>query len=288
MTRRTFLTTALLTSGITLLPKNIFALQNEDTSPYTFIGNDTFEALITKAQNQKWHLMPLGDLICRIGMSFIKTPYLANSLEKHPEQVIVNLNGMDCVTFVENSLNIARQIKAQRYDIATLIENTQQTRYRNGHLDDYASRLHYTADWMYDNVKKGTWKDVTKELGGVEHKFNFGFMSRNYKKYPMLKDDTTKTLLEKIKATEHELNNRTHYIIPNANIKKAQRNIEDGDIVTIAISTDGLDYGHLGIAFNKQLLHASSVKKEIVVELSIDKYIETYKNNIGISVLRPI
>ena len=79
-------------------------------------------------------------------MSFLKTPYLGGSLEKNPEQIVINFDGMDCVTFVENVFNIARQIKSQRYDITDLVDKITQTRYRDGVLEDYASRLHYTSE----------------------------------------------------------------------------------------------------------------------------------------------
>lgn len=128
-------------------------------------------------------------------------------------------------------------------------------------------------------------KDITKELGGVEHQFNFGFMSKNYQKYPILAQDTT-NLRQQIQKIEDNLNSKTYHIIPLNKLKVAQSDIKDGDIITIAISTNGLDYGHLGLAFNGKLLHASSKKKEVILDSSIYDYVRKDKKNIGVSVLR--
>lgn len=110
-------------------------------------------------------------------------------------------------------------------------------------------------------------------------------MSKNYQKYPALAKDTS-GLRQQIQAVEDDLNSQTHYIIPLNKLKSAQSNIQDGDIITIAISTAGLDYGHLGLAFNGKLLHASSRKKEVILDSSIYDYARKDKKNIGVSVLR--
>lgn len=119
----------------------------------------------------------------------------------------------------------------------------------------------------------------------MEHQFNFGFMSKNYQKYPILAQDTT-NLRQQIQKIEDNLNSKTYHIIPLNKLKAAQSDIKDGDIITIAISTNGLDYGHLGLAFNGKLLHASSKKKEVILDSSIYDYVRKDKKNIGVSVLR--
>ena len=45
---------------------------------------------------------PIGEVMAAIGTSFIGTPYVAHTLEvPGPERLVVNLQGLDCTTFVE-------------------------------------------------------------------------------------------------------------------------------------------------------------------------------------------
>jgi len=54
-----------------------------------------------------------ADLIIKVGTFFKETPYVAHTLETEPEQLIVNLRKLDCTTFAENCLAIARIIKSE-------------------------------------------------------------------------------------------------------------------------------------------------------------------------------
>ena len=55
---------------------------------------------------------PIGDAIVEIGKSFIGTDYVAGTLDKNmSESLVVNLSGLDCVTFVENCLTFGRCVK---------------------------------------------------------------------------------------------------------------------------------------------------------------------------------
>lgn len=67
----------------------------------------------------------------------------------------MNLTGLDCVTFFENVLDMARIFRQGKYEFDDLLAAVTHTRYRGGKLDGYLSRLHYTADWIHDNVAKG-------------------------------------------------------------------------------------------------------------------------------------
>jgi hypothetical protein len=207
-------------------------------------------------------------------------------LEYTPEEVVINFTELDCMTYVENTLNIARQIRNKHFKIGDLVENIRQTRYSKGKIIDYSSRLHYTADWINENQNNGIIKDITKELGGSEYQFEFSFMSNHYKRYKMLTGQNGDELRRKISETEKQLNLIPSYILPINKIRRSVRQIEDGDIIAIATSTKGLDYVHIGFAFDGKFLHASSVKKAVVLDTTIFNYVRNYKKCIGISVLR--
>ncbi|MPM68764.1 hypothetical protein SDC9_115698 [bioreactor metagenome] len=291
MNRRNFVKSLTMLGASAIITPAIFAKQSNNKKDInTDVTTVKFNDIINRAKSQKWYLLPITDLLARIALEFINTPYLAGTLDTNPtvENVIINFSGLDCVTFFENSLCLARCIKKQKYKFNDLIESVKYTRYYDGVISDYSSRLHYTSDWIMNNVKKGTVKDITKEIGGIEHKFDLSYMTTHTESYKALSQPNSETLIAKIKEAEMRINKQTFYIIPNKNIAKAQKYINDGDIIAIAISTAGLDYGHLGIAFNDKLMHASLKSQKVIIDKSISNYVNAGKRNIGITVLRPL
>ena len=77
----------------------------------------------------------------RIGCTYLGTPYVAHTLDlEGEERLIVNRQEVDCILFVEYTLAEALG--------GSFNENLQRIRYRNGVIDGYTSRLHYTSDWI--------------------------------------------------------------------------------------------------------------------------------------------
>ncbi|HSL90565.1 MAG TPA: N-acetylmuramoyl-L-alanine amidase-like domain-containing protein, partial [Ignavibacteriaceae bacterium] len=68
------------------------------------ICNSKFELAVDKNLSEK----PLNEIIVEIGKSFIGTEYVAHTLEQDgSEQLVINLKGLDCTTFLETSLALA-------------------------------------------------------------------------------------------------------------------------------------------------------------------------------------
>ena len=133
---------------------------------------------------------PINDVLVDIGKSFIGTDYLAYGLEADgDEQLVVNLTGLDCTTFTENSLALARCVKKDETSFDDYLEELQFIRYRNGIIDGYPSRLHYFSDWITNNTSKGVVQDETKKLGGIPIKFKLDFMSTHPESYEQLKEN---------------------------------------------------------------------------------------------------
>jgi len=165
-------------------------------------------------------------------------------------------------------------------------------RYRGGALNDYTSRLHYTTDWIFDNVKKSTVEDITYALGGQKFKPNVSFMSGNYMKYKHLKDDPE--TVKEIGAIESEINKRgSYYFLPKQSIEAHQSLIRSGDIICFTTSVPGLDISHLGIAYRNKgqltFIHASSTAKKVIINPeSLVDYCNKINSNTGIIVLHPL
>ena len=151
-----------------------------------------FYKLINRAKKENWKKMNINDLNIQIAQEFLNSQYVGGTLEgKGAEICRADFTGLDCVTLVENSLALSRTIKKEKYSVADFFDELILIRYRNGIMTDYASRLHYTSDWISDNLKKGVFKDITKDIGGTVHKFNINFMSSNPKYYKALEQDST-------------------------------------------------------------------------------------------------
>lgn len=261
---------------------NLFALQNS--------GNPQYFKIVNKAKTQNWRNLSMSKLMEKIAFEFVDIPYVGGTLDMNNiERCNVFLDKLDCVTFFETVLGIAKCFRSHKYEFEDLVEQVQKTRYRNGEIINYTSRLHYTADWIYENVKNGVVRDITKELGGVKINFNTYFMSKNPDKYSALKDNPE--FVPIIKGQEENINNRDYYYLPKDRLSKVIDGIETCDIIALTTSIGGLDYSHVGFAYKNedseiQFFHASSAKKKVILDTYLSKYLESKSKDTGITVLR--
>jgi hypothetical protein len=240
---------------------------------------------------EKWNRLPIGDLMGNIGTLLLGTPYVGGTLEgAGPEICRADLTGLDCVTFFENVLAMARCSKLGTPSWNAFIKQITRTRYRDGQLDGYTSRLHYTAEWIENNVAKGVVRDVTPDLGGDVFPIRVSFMSEHPQYYPPLKADTS--LVGTIASIERRLATTTRYIVPREKIADIEPLLKTGDIVAIATSKAGLDYAHTGLIVREgsvaRLMHASVTKKKVILDVRLSDYIASVKSHIGVSILQPI
>lgn len=244
------------------------------------------------AVDSKLQKETINNVVAAIGRSFIGTEYIAHTLEKKgKEELTINLTGLDCTTFLETSLTFARCIKLGKTSFEDYQKQLTLIRYRDGKLDEYPSRLHYFSDWIYNNVKKGIVKDVTKNIGGEKIIFNLNFMSTHPGDYKMLKDNPK--FVPIIAEQEKEINKREYYYIPVDKVEKNEKKIKNGDLIAITVNVPGIDIGHVGIAVKEKdgriyFMHAplSGAKVQITKEPLCD-YLKKIKKDSGIIVLRP-
>ena len=221
---------------------------------------------------------------------FLGVPYVGKTLEYEPERLIVNLREMDCMTFVENVLALAEASASGTPPWQTYLEKLPQIRYRDGKIEDYTSRLHYTSDWIYENEKKGLIADITKEIGGVPLAMDVSFVSTHPESYMQLQSHPE--YIAVMAKKEKEINSRQYYYIPKEEIDKQEAQIRTGDIVCFVTSIKGLDISHVGIVHKEgdkmTFIHASSGKKRVIInEESLQDYVLGIKKSKGIMVLRP-
>jgi hypothetical protein len=235
---------------------------------------------------------PTSVLMVKLGTWFMETPYVAHTLEKgDEEQLVVNLRELDCTTLVENCLALAKTIQSGEHTFEQFTKKLKNVRYRNGKIDGYTSRLHYTTDWIFDNQQKKLVRNLSKEIGATPYPKEINFMSTHPDSYRQLKDSSH--LVEIIAQKENDINSRQHFYIPEEKLAEVENQLMDGDIVGITTSINGLDISHMGILMRKagriHLLHASSTAEKVVLsDETLEEYLMNSKSTTGIMVARPL
>lgn len=225
-----------------------------------------------------------------IARMFLGTPYVASTLEIEPERVTVNTDGMDCTTFVDNVLALARTVMEGRSDWRDFIYNLEWMRYRQGRVNGWSSRLHYISDWIVDNVGRGNVKEITSSLDASEYRVkSLDFMTEHADLYPALADRDN---LEKMRDVERGYRNHRY---PQLAVVKINKNnlaqMRPGDVVAITTKTPGLDVVHLGILTmvngELHLLHASSKEGKVTIDpRPLKDHLRQNRSYLGIRVLR--
>jgi len=99
-------------------------------------------------------------------------------------------------------MDLAMTVKEFRdsSDFLHFSENVRKSRYRNGVVEGYPSRLHYTTDWIRQGEHRGIVEDLTVAFGGDIYDHPINYMSTHYQRYPALAK--SKENLEAIKEIE--------------------------------------------------------------------------------------
>ncbi|MBC6366802.1 N-acetylmuramoyl-L-alanine amidase-like domain-containing protein [Algoriphagus sp. AK58] len=230
-----------------------------------------------------------NELAAEIGQWFLKTEYVEKTLEiPGPEQLVINLQGVDCTTYLESVVTLVRLAKQGENSMEAFEHELETIRYRHGKNEGYPSRLHYFSDWIAQNETKGILTDITQEIGGVAYPNAPTFMTENPQFYPQLSDPKN---VEELKQVEAELAKKSFYYIPKDKIQSLESKIQSGDMIAITTSIKNLDMVHVGFAFERNgrihLMHASSKNKEVEISsMPLSDYLAANKSQSGIMVGR--
>ena len=235
--------------------------------------------------------LPIAELITEIGLSFLETPYVAATLENGlEEKLVINLRGLDCTTFVENCLALARTVKSGKTDFQSFTAELERMRYRDGLRNQYLSRLHYFSEWIHNNHRKGLISE-TKNANGEKEVKSINFMSTHPASYPVLKAHPE--LVPVLAEQEKVLTKPGFQYFPKSNLPLLYKHLQHGDLIGLTSTIEGLDINHTGIIIRKNnefyLLHASqSAKKVVVSEEPIGDFLKPQSKNSGIMIARPV
>ncbi len=260
-----------------------------------FVGKDKLQRLVDKGVAENWAALPIGDRTAKVGMALRGTPYKNFTLELSAtvEDPSVNMAGMDCWTFFEISLAVARGLKTHgkptSEDILKLIE---RDRYRGGRCNGvFTSRLHYLEQWLADNQSRGLVTDATPQLPGAKRLYRaMKEMSAAWKSYRQLRANPS--LVPEMERVESQLADRGIWYVPKSRAPGAEPFIRSGDIVCI-VSTWPRSYtSHVGLAYRDnsgvlRFLHASKNLGEVTLDSRLSDYLNKYSMDAGIMVARP-
>lgn len=255
--------------------------------------NDTVKINKLLEDGLKSNIESANALMVFYANKLLGTPYVAHTLEGDTEKLTINIDELDCTTFVETLYALTRTTLSQRATWRDYANNLESIRYRNGVMSDYSSRLHYMSDWIINNSSRGNVKDITPDFKTCKYMVKtIDFMSKHRNSYQSLKDSVQ---FEKIR--NFEIAYRSHrfpYIKKEVvDSKETKHTFKSGDIIGMVTKIEGLDISHLGIVIkeNNQLyfINASMSGKKVQLEKQkFHDYLRDAKSCIGIRVFRVI
>ncbi|WP_013320393.1 N-acetylmuramoyl-L-alanine amidase-like domain-containing protein [Gloeothece verrucosa] len=249
-----------------------------------------FQQLINYAATHQLNNKSMGQIMQAIAHQLLGSQYKAGLLEQTPEEsLFISLKQFDCLLFVETVLALSRNIAQQDYTYPTFTHHIQDTRYRQGKLDGYCSRLHYFSEWIEDNQKRGNIQNITASLGGIPLKKTLNFMSTHRQAYRQLKSHTN---YECILQVEKNLESLKIRYIPQPQIRQIYNQLQPGDIIGVATNLSGLDVTHTGLVYrfpNGKIgfIHASPAG-QVTIAADLQQYIKNVNHAVGIIVARPL
>lgn len=253
--------------------------------------NDTtkIDSLLEAGKNSG--IQKPNQLISFYGNLLIGTPYVAHTLEGDKEYLTIDVDELDCTTFVETLIALARTTMDGRSSWRDYAKNLESVRYKSGNINGYASRLHYISAWISDNWTRGNLKEITQDLPRFSYEIKtLDYMSKHRDSYPALKDSIT---FEEIKNAENAFRSHRYPIIKKTSLQyKDMRTVfKDGDIIALTTKIEGLDVSHMGVIKYvngaPHLLNASSINKKVEVSSQdLADMLAKSKINSGIRVIR--
>jgi hypothetical protein len=265
-----------------------------------FKGRDKFDRIVAKAKEGNWAALPLGERTVTIGKEMVGTRYRNYTLEidNRIEAPSVNFVGLDCWTFFEIALGMARMMNEpqESWTPERLLHYIELDRYRGGVCTgEYLSRLHYLEDWLADNDRRGLVQDLTRSLGGVSVPHSAREMTVGWRHYRYLR--ANRALLGPLGQMERRVSSRPLYQIPKSRVASIEGRLRSGDVIGI-VSRDGrrmFATSHVGLALRQsdgslRFMHASAPRNygKVVIDSTLSGYLHKFGSHTGILVARPL
>lgn len=222
------------------------------------LGRWTMEGL-DRILRESSMIKDIGEKIDYLSKRFFGVDYKPSTLIggiNSQEVFVVNLEGMDCLTFIE-------YIEAMRLSnsFSEFMENLKKVRYYQGRVA-FESRNHFFTDWIESNIGNRFEicphvEDMTGRIGGAK--------TVKVKKRLNLKADG-RYIIPGVPYKDREI----RYIPADRVDDMVIDRLKTGDYVGMYSNEEGLDVSHVGIIIKAKgttyLRHASSLIGKVVDE----------------------
>lgn len=263
-----------------------------------FQGEAKFRAVVAKAERENWRALPIGERTMRVARELVGTPYVNYTLEvdNRIESPVANFKGMDCWTYYENALAIARMLryKPGPYTPADLLHMVEIERYRNGVCTgSYLSRMHHLEEVFADNQRRGYAVNITSRLpGAVRIQRQIREMTVQWKNYRYMSSNPA--LIEPMGRIEAQVSTLPVYHVPKDKVRAAEAYLANGDICAITTHGPNGYTSHVGLILRigkrAYFTHATSDRDKgrmVVIDRPIADYVNGAAKHAGIIVCRP-
>lgn len=232
--------------------------------------------------------------IIHYAQRFLGLPYVAFTLDQNDEEaLVINTEGLDCTTYVENVTALAWCASRKIYDFKGFCDVLAQVRYIGGKVA-YTTRQHYFTTWISSNIADGLVSEFQLPAPplSAKRKARVNYMTTHVEAYRML--NAHRQWLQAIKEMEQDVCQTEFVYIPKDQLRNSDRYrdyIHDGDIIGIVTNKAGLDISHVGFARwhsdGLHMMHASSLRKKVIDDpTSLYDYLQKQKSAVGIRVVR--
>lgn len=263
-----------------------------------FQGESKFHAIVAKAERENWRALPLSERTVRVAREMVGTPYVNFTLEVDDkiESPVVNLKAMDCWTYYENALGLARMLryKPGPYKPQDLLHMVEVERYRNGICTgSYLSRMHHLEEVFHDNQRRGYASNITSRIpGAVRLRREIREMTVQWRSYRYLRSDPS--LIAPMGRIEAAVSKLPVHHVPKNKVREAEKYLQNGDICAITSHGPGGYTSHVGLIMKVNgrayFSHATSDRDKgrmVIVDRPITDYVNGASKHAGIIVCRP-
>jgi len=212
------------------------------------------------------------------------------------QQNPLNLQEMDCVTFVESVLAMAytwHDLRNQRTTpepdqvLARYARHLDTLRFYDGQVDLAHHRIQYFTDALRLQALQGRLVDVGQLAWGSAFEKPITYLSS---KWTHLRG---KPEYAKLQQRERALSTSSRHYYPLDSLHRYEAIAQDGDVVGLTTTVPGLDVSHCGFitvdaTCALRFTHASSVAKQVVLAQPFREYLGTRTTITGLVVYRPV
>lgn len=264
-----------------------------------FRGERKCNELCAQARRKNWAARPIGERTTQVGKALCGTPYVNYTLEidDRIESPSVNFEGMDCWTFYETSLAMARMLRnpPSLWSREALLHYIELERYRDGRCDGtYVSRMHHLEEVFADNQRRGLGTNITASLGGVPLRRRVRYMQTQtaVRNSRYLRSDPS--MVSDMARVEDRISRLPVTYLPKGRVASIESKLKNGDVLAIVSNWHSTYTSHVGLAMREgstcRFMHASSSRgkgRQCLVDGRISDYLHEKRSNLGLIVFRP-